>query len=70
MSTYENEPIPRNGGAIRLDYLGWLRPQEISQPTINGTGIHTKINQPRLVHNYQDHHMDNENLIGIYLIPI
>ena len=43
MSTYENEPIPRNGGAIRLDDLGWLRPQEISQPTIHGTGMNTKI---------------------------
>ena len=39
MSTYENEPIARNGSAIRLDYLGCLRPQQISQPTIYGTGI-------------------------------
>ena len=43
MSQNENEPIPRNRGAIRLDYNGCLRPQEISQPTINGTGINTKI---------------------------
>ena len=43
IEAYENEPIPRNGGAIRLDDLGWLRPQEISQPTIHGTGMNTKI---------------------------
>ena len=43
MSTYENEPIPRNGGAIGLDYLGCLRPQEISQPTINGSAMSIEI---------------------------
>lgn len=43
MSTYENEGIPRNGGGIGLDSLSCLRPQEISQPTINGSGMNTQI---------------------------
>jgi len=33
-----------------LDDLGWLRPQEISQPTIHGTGMNTKITST-YVHN-------------------
>ena len=43
VSTKEQQAIGAIGGAVAVDHLGSLRPQEITQPTIDGDGTLGKV---------------------------